>query len=208
MQGWSRAGAGVCVSCSPGPLPSDGGGSVLSRLLTVGQVCTLQPRVGSEPRAPARLWRHGCVLGWAQPTRTETSYTFTGYNTSPFSSLAEATPPPGSPCCSSSPGDSRLSTASNCSSFLWVSPGPSPGPGTEEHSINDCWINFVEHTRNDTMASGSNRYFIIWWGIKRCQLIFKIIDCSFTRPLISFLSSPAEYWGSSAPLLIRGVFIL
>ena len=78
-QGWGW----TCVSCPPGPLPSDGGGSVLSRLLTVGQVCTLQPRVGSEPRAPARLWRHGCVLGWAQLIKTETSYSFTGYNPSP-----------------------------------------------------------------------------------------------------------------------------
>lgn len=40
----------------------------------------------------------------------------------------------------------------------------SPEPSMEGHSISDCWINFVAYARNDTTASGSDRYFIIWWG--------------------------------------------
>lgn len=72
--------------------------------------------------------------------------------------------------------------------LLPVSIALSPGPSMEGHSISDCWINFVAYARNDTTASGSDRYFIIWWGIKRCQLIFKIIDCSFMMPLSHLIS--------------------
>lgn len=116
------------------------------------------------------------------------------------SSLAETIPPPGSlSILHLFPGDIDVSINSNCGSFLCISPAYSPGPGTEKHSINDCWINSVKYTRNDTTASGSNRYFIIWWEIKRCQLIFKIIDCSFMSVLISFFSSLAEHRSSSYP---------